>query len=223
MYKFIYSNVIKCLLFSRFVKKEYFLLLLISLSVFTGCKKGEEDPFLSLRTRSARLKNTWKLVSATKSETETYILPEQSYVRNSIYDGEKEITTYVSEQTYSDTVFYHLQFDFKKDHRYKRKYTGESPDDPSFNVILYEEGRWEFLSKSKTEDVKNKEQLILIPERAYSEFEDVVLNFQPVTWNLLRLSQNELRVEIVENFSNSLSGYEHAILQNLIFETGSVE
>jgi hypothetical protein len=36
---------------------------LICISLFIGCKKGEGDPFISLRSRKARMANDWKLKS----------------------------------------------------------------------------------------------------------------------------------------------------------------
>ena len=38
-------------------------LIFSSLLVFTGCRKGEDDPFLSFRSRTARLTGEWKLKS----------------------------------------------------------------------------------------------------------------------------------------------------------------
>jgi len=37
------------------------MFLAISSVVFTGCKKGEEDPSISLKSRDGRLKRAWKL------------------------------------------------------------------------------------------------------------------------------------------------------------------
>lgn len=204
----------------------YFSLLLvifIVLSVITGCKKGEEDPLISLRTRTARLKNTWKLISATRSETESYVLPEMTIVTNSEYDGEKEIILTNSGQTITDTLFYNVQYEFQRDYRYQKKYVGKNPDNLADNVILYEEGRWEFLTRSKTENVRNKEQLLLMPEKITAATEENELNYETVTWTLVRLSHNEIKAVIEENYSNSLSGYQHSIMQTMEFTTGSIE
>lgn len=45
--------------------------IMFSVMLFDGCKKGEEDPFLSLRSRDSRIEGTWKLVSVEKSVTST--------------------------------------------------------------------------------------------------------------------------------------------------------
>lgn len=53
------------------------LAILVVASSITACKKGEDDPFLSLRSRDARLMGEWKLTAiagkttATGSETDT--------------------------------------------------------------------------------------------------------------------------------------------------------
>lgn len=48
--------------------KKHFLSLMIILigssTILSSCKKGEEDPFLSLRSRDARITALWKLTSA---------------------------------------------------------------------------------------------------------------------------------------------------------------
>jgi hypothetical protein len=207
-----------------FISKPALIFLSAIIILFSdGCKKGEEDPLISLRTRTARLKNTWKLISATRSETESYVLPEMTIVTNSEYDGEKEIILTNSGQTITDTLFYNVQYEFQRDYRYQKKYVGKNPDNPADNVILYEEGRWEFLTRSKTENVRNKEQLLLMPEKITAATEENELNYETVTWTLVRLSHNEIKAVIEENYSNSLSGYQHSIMQTMEFTTGSIE
>jgi hypothetical protein len=49
--------------------KIYLVATLIGLTAltFTSCKKGEDDPALSLRSRTARFANTWKLTKFEKN------------------------------------------------------------------------------------------------------------------------------------------------------------
>lgn len=207
-----------------FISKPGLLFLSAIIILFSdGCKKGEEDPFFSLKTRSARLKNTWKLVASTRSETESYVLPEMTSVTNSEYDGEKEIIVINSGLTTTDTLYYRLQYEFRRDNRYQKKYVGKTTDHSTNDIIIYEEGRWEFLTRSKTENVQNKEQLLLMPEKITSATEENELNYETETWTLVRLSRNEIKAVIEENYSNSLSGYQHSIMQTLEFTTGSIE
>jgi len=46
-------------------KKQFILISLLSVFVFSECKKGEEDPLISLRTRKARVVGKWKIKSGT--------------------------------------------------------------------------------------------------------------------------------------------------------------
>ncbi len=56
------------------MKKVNKILVLLLVAVFAipmlnSCKKGEGDPFLSLKSREGRLKGEWKLVSGTETGT----------------------------------------------------------------------------------------------------------------------------------------------------------
>lgn len=43
------------------------ILLFVAMGSFTSCKKGEDDPAISLRSRKARFANTWTLVKYEKN------------------------------------------------------------------------------------------------------------------------------------------------------------
>ncbi len=48
---------------------KFGLILLMFAAVFTGCKKGEEDPSISLLSRSARLTGDWNLTTGDWTST----------------------------------------------------------------------------------------------------------------------------------------------------------
>jgi hypothetical protein len=50
----------------------YSLALGLILPMFNGCKKGADDPGLSLRSRDARITGIWELVEATESRKSVY-------------------------------------------------------------------------------------------------------------------------------------------------------
>lgn len=50
---------------------KYLALSLIIILSSSSCKKGEDDPFLSVRSRKARLTNNWKLTQMNISSIET--------------------------------------------------------------------------------------------------------------------------------------------------------
>ena len=65
------------LTFFRVVTKEReirksMLLLFSFVLIFTGCKKGEDDPFISFRTRKARVTGNWKLAGGYKIQKYSY-------------------------------------------------------------------------------------------------------------------------------------------------------
>jgi len=116
------------------------LTILVASLQFTGCKKYEEGPFISLRTKTARLIGEWNLVNY----NETYNSPDSSLTKT--YDG-KTITQTTKNQTCSFDYTQHLIF--KKDNTYSL-----TPDnDPRFGIINDQSYPWSFSS--------NKEDLVL--------------------------------------------------------------
>jgi len=67
---------------------------LIAMPLFYSCKKGEEDPFISLRSRDKRITGEWKLTSASTNDTRTFI--------NNPGDNPTTITT---TETYDGTLW----------------------------------------------------------------------------------------------------------------------
>lgn len=76
------------------MKQLHYLILIVFCIVFvSSCKKGEGDPFLSLRTRKARMSNTWVLkrgflkieekIPGQSTEITTYDFDETSYIVSS--------------------------------------------------------------------------------------------------------------------------------------------
>lgn len=135
-----------------------FSTILISLS-FLSCKKGEHDPFLSLRSRTARLTGDWTVTNQVISTSEMF---EDSTISiNGIYNGKNKISTTVIQNkdttiTIIDTVFYSYKISFKKDGTYSQtiKYNN--------NINLKTvEGTWVFLGKSDINNLKNKEAILL--------------------------------------------------------------
>ena len=140
-------------------------LTLIILSVFTSCGKGEDDPALSLRTRKARITGEWKV---TLSHSESTNEQPQNYYR-SISDFDGATLTTVTTQTFNNEAFSttvagpaEYTYTFRKDNTYERSFVSDS----SFH---HETGTWTFVGKSKENDVKNKEGIMLIADNYSSE------------------------------------------------------
>lgn len=127
------------------------------LSVFTGCKKGENDPALSLLSRKARLSGSWELSSA-------------NYTNN--YDG--DITTYSYDGTLmtitgngnTDVKNWSEKITINKDGSFTstetRDYQYYDYNDFEWKTGTYIEaieGIWFFVDGNKDLDVKSKERV----------------------------------------------------------------
>lgn len=89
----------------------------------SGCRKGKEDPFLSLRSRTNRITGDWKLVEATGAHTET----RQSDTLRITYNwnfksanGRDSLIITTSSDAWTDDVievhkFYECRLSMKKD------------------------------------------------------------------------------------------------------------
>ena len=135
----------------------------------SSCKKGENDPFLSLKSRKARVVGEWTVtmeegtnqdiskisfggvtVTTTTNETSTYngALYTSTSVTTSSAGGNPQNSTYTDVYTQSYT--------FEKDGTFSLEtvYTGQ-------NYTEKIEGTWAFVGKSKTAELKNKEAIAL--------------------------------------------------------------
>lgn len=67
----------------RYVLKLVILLLFVS-SIFSSCKKGEEDPFLSFRSRDARIVGSWQLKNSEGFHRSQDIIIRSNDVNNDV-------------------------------------------------------------------------------------------------------------------------------------------
>lgn len=135
----------------------------------SSCKKGENDPFLSLKSRKARVVGEW---TVTKEEGTSQDISKISFGgvtvttttdETSTYNGTLFTSTSVTtssaggnplENTYNDV--YTQSYTFEKDGSFTLEtvYTGQ-------NYTEKIEGTWAFVGKSKTAELKNKEAIAL--------------------------------------------------------------
>lgn len=112
--------------------------LLVGSTVLTGCKKGENDPFLSLKSRDARITETWNLVNVEGNDVSTD--PSGTDTYTTTYDG----TT--ASQAFNGTVFstysYSLKIEIRKDGTYQSVETVDGD-------IETVDGRWYWLDSKK--------------------------------------------------------------------------
>ncbi len=123
----------------------------------TSCKKGENDPFVSLKSRKARVVGEWTVNSSELTRTWQESNQQGGGTETYKYDGTTE-TVYIQNNgsSISETNKYTLDYTFEKDGSYKQVHT--NTEDNSVTTIT---GNWSFLGKSKEADLKNKEAIIL--------------------------------------------------------------
>ncbi len=85
-------------------------LLVFSGVVLTGCKKGDDDPFISLKSRDARVTAKWKLVKAEGTSTNTFA--GTTYTTTSNFNGTVYSVTYSSGVV--DSYSYALEMEILK-------------------------------------------------------------------------------------------------------------
>jgi hypothetical protein len=129
--------------------------------VFTGCKKGENDPFLSLKSRTSRLAQEWKLASADFTETSSSTSGSVDYYSSThyTYDGTKmnessSITVGTNTTTSTDSYLYSVEIDLAKEGSFEQTLTY----DGSTSVGS---GYWTWIHKIKDQDLSNKEAIVL--------------------------------------------------------------
>lgn len=140
-------------------------------TVFVGCKKGENDPTLSLLSRKARISGIWELTSASYTEIED--------------DNKGEITTTVytydgsnlTETVNGDGVTYPFseKITIDKEGTFKMEttesHTYEDWNGDSYTVLTNNttDGVWYFVGGNSELDVKNKERVeFLVQSTTYS-------------------------------------------------------
>lgn len=135
------------------MKKTSTLLMLILCAgfIFTGCKKGENDPFLSMKTRKARVCGEFTV----SNYESTYInTTNNSTSTEKLEDGILTITDTDTSGTTITKYPFAAEFTFKKDGSFERSITTDS-----YQFQL--SGSWYFVGKNKDADLKNKEAISL--------------------------------------------------------------
>ena len=131
------------------------VILFLGLTVFDSCKKGENDPAISLRSRDARLTGEWKLVELERNATSTstttgFGAGSNTNSETRRFDG---TTMTITTSGGSNSFTYSKNITIEKDGTYTLKVTSATTG----NSDSYEEkGRWSWLS-----DAKNKTRILV--------------------------------------------------------------
>jgi len=136
---------------------RFAIVLFVSVIAFSGCKKGDDDPFISLRSRTARLAGDWKLsgMDYTSTSTSTYSGTSYTTTTKVTYSGTvKTSTSTTSGQSNTTTTVYTETLTIEKD----GTFSGTVIDDGDASTYA---GNWMWVKKNKSQDLKNKEAVIM--------------------------------------------------------------
>ena len=195
--------------------KKTLIILISFVGFMLSCKKGENDPFLSLATRKARLVGEWNISSIEATTTKSY--PYYFKTVSTSYDGEREITV-IDESNSSklkDTVYYTKDIIFSKDFTYSSTKTTTNQQGITQSTITIE-GNWAFLGKNKSSGLKNKEAIVLSKTKeirttispSYSQTEDITGFKDGEILFLDQLKKKEIiiKVDSKSEYSDSYGG-----------------
>jgi hypothetical protein len=178
--------------------KKIFLVFAIGIlvvSFFQSCKKGENDPSISLKSRKARLVGEWVLASGQEN-----IVYGDGSTKTFTYDGATRIET----SSTPDAIAYSEDITINKD------WTFKSIEHYDTDVIT-REGYWAFGRKSKELDLKNKETVnFTVKSSVNTSGESYVFTGNEIinniiTWQLDQLKSKEIIV-LIEGTRTSASG-----------------
>ncbi len=168
----------------RFLGYMVAIILLALPIVFSGCKKGDEDPFLSFRSRKARLCGTWtvsnlnseivrkennistKTITTVESGSWKQVITIQSSDSTRTLSGKIVVDPGQEEGTY--TFFFDKNGKARMVYKYEfdEDQSGEDDDEAVIHRTEVTEemsGDWEFLTGIDNE-YKNKERIAFIIE-----------------------------------------------------------
>ena len=189
------------------------LLFVIIVGAFSECKKGENDPLLSTRTRKARVVGRWDVSEG--KENSTYNYPGYSSSTNIVYTKNSFAANYsytFNNMTTagSDVGAFACSLELEKDGSYL--YT-QSMD----GVFLISKGTWNFTGK--VGDLKNKEQIVLFQTSSTQGSATISYTGNEVfkTFNILEL-RNKLMVLTSENSMYESNGQSEVSKVELTFE-----
>lgn len=119
----------------------YILMAAVIITAFQGCRKGDNDPFFSLKSRKARLTGTWELTNLEAQELIEFSNQsgELSYLVTKIFDG---ATLFVDNGADVEQHQYYYRLEIKKDGTYE---VLEKMDD----VTTERRGNWWWIDSDK--------------------------------------------------------------------------
>lgn len=179
------------------------ILLLSSILVFDGCKRGDDDPFFSFRSRKARVTGDWAFDTFDSKVTQYFSNPDYQAVItfklasdritiktdsiNTPHDTSKTLTGIIKEAYYNFDKNSKMRYLFHYQLTWEKTVTDENTNITTYDKVVTtvkEEasGSWNFLSnveKNAVEKYKNKERISLVFENFQTKID--VVTTQKVT------------------------------------------
>lgn len=187
------------------MKKIVSISILSLLVITSACKKGDNDPFISLQSRTARISGSWKVTTEAISTTDTD--PQGSVTVNSIYNGRmkaRNTTTRTANTTISvnDTIYYSHTLVLNNDGTYVQNVINNNGMD-----LKTFEGTWIFLGESEINNLKNKEAILLTKTKAtiHDGITTNVLNYTDldgITLVIDELRSNKMVTIVSKTYAN---------------------
>lgn len=184
-------------------KYPFFVLFLgLGLSLFlVSCKKGEEDPGISFRSRKNRISNNWILQKGAVV-IKTYPPTGGSYQTNIIYNtgGTYKVS---STNGFSDEGAYQIEFALYRDGRFSKEHN-ETPLNQTRGTST-EEGTWHFSGGGG--NVEKRELLVLHKEKSSFISQNATLNTS-INYNggnlfdIVRLANKEMILSASQRVTN---------------------
>lgn len=182
----------------------------LALSIFSGCKKGSEDPFFSVRSRNARIKNEWKLTKVTGTNNQSFTGGAASSINKTYAYSGTDFTiatantiggsTISSTETYSGYT-YTMLIDDEGKLTITEGYTNNSNPLNSVNT-----GTWTWLSTDES-----KEHIALFSGGGSA------LPSSDGIWHIKELKNKELIIDYSSSVTNSSSGNQDVTTENYEF------
>lgn len=150
--------------------------LAITAGLSTSCKKGENDPFLSLSSRKARLTGEWTVSSSYSKSTYTSGGTTSTNIND--FNGSTNTNTYTS-GGFSNTSIENktIEFTINRDGSFTKVTTNTTDEEKT-----EETGVWTFAGKDKTSDYKNKEVVVFYTQKSvFTDLSDNSTSTQETT------------------------------------------
>jgi len=150
--------------------KNMFMLGLGIILLTTGCRKGDEDPWFSIKTRKARLVGEWTMTSGniTAISTSNEVVLSSTVHEYTEDQEHYEVISNISNYT-KDYVIEEYRIKIDNNGTYERRLKKElvlidgQPRDPDeiYLSSVVERGTWTFLKRNSEYGLKNKEAVVL--------------------------------------------------------------